>query len=101
MGIIHNQLCFTLSIGAPVGGAWSRFAGAWRLDGSVAITAILVCVLGFMVLYPIGTVVNMSFKPDGLDSIWSLDAWGRAWNEPGLVVSDADRIDCFPPTSGG
>jgi hypothetical protein len=22
-------------------------------------------------------------------------------DEPGLVVTDADRIDCFPPTSGG
>jgi hypothetical protein len=22
-------------------------------------------------------------------------------DEPGLVASDADRIDCFPPTSGG
>ena len=21
--------------------------------------------------------------------------------EPGLTVTDADRIDCFPPTSGG
>jgi hypothetical protein len=22
-------------------------------------------------------------------------------DEPGLVVTDADRVDCFPPTSGG
>ena len=22
-------------------------------------------------------------------------------DEPGLTVTDADRIDCFPPTSGG
>jgi hypothetical protein len=22
-------------------------------------------------------------------------------DEPDLVVTDADRIDCFPPTSGG
>lgn len=22
-------------------------------------------------------------------------------DEPGLVVTDADRIDCFPPSSGG
>ncbi len=22
-------------------------------------------------------------------------------DEPGLVVTDTDRIDCFPPTSGG
>ncbi len=22
-------------------------------------------------------------------------------DEPGLVVSDTDRVDCFPPTSGG
>jgi iron(III) transport system permease protein len=72
---------------APIGGAWSRLANAWKLDGSATITAILVCVFGFMVLYPIGTVIGMSFKPGGLDSVWSMAAWGRAWSEPGLVTS--------------
>ena len=77
----------------PLGGARSRFANAWRLDGSATITAILVCVFGFMVLYPIGTVVNMSFKPGGLDAVWSLAAWGRAWAEPGLVTSIVNTLE--------
>jgi len=87
-----------LRTGAPTGGARSRFLGAWRMDGSAGITALLVCVFGFMVLYPIGTVVNMSFKPEGLDSVWSLAAWGRAWSEPGLVTSIINTLEVVAVT---
>src|ERR1044072_2949274 len=89
-----------LRTSAPTGVAWSRTLGAWRPDGSAGITAILVLILGFMVLYPIGTVVNMSFKPDGLDSMWSLAAWSRAWNEPGLMASIWNTLKVVAATQG-
>jgi iron(III) transport system permease protein len=62
-------------------------AGPWRVEPSTLFTAALVCVLGFLVLYPIVTVISMSLRPDGLDGPLGLETWPRAMAEPGLVVS--------------
>jgi len=73
---------------APSPGALSRIVGSWRADGSAGLTLLLLCVLGFLVLYPIGTVISISLHPDAVnEGRVGLGAWTQAFAEPGLLLS--------------
>ena len=55
-------------------GAFDRIVRAWRMDRSQFPVALMVLVLGFLVLYPIGSVVFNSLVPGTAFS-------GRGWAE--------------------
>ncbi|MGE0747280.1 MAG: ABC transporter permease [Rhodospirillales bacterium] len=74
------------------GQAYARIVRAWRAHGGEAPIVLLVLVLGFLVLYPIGSVVLNSVIPGGaLDSV-GIAAWGTAFADPGLAESIVNTL---------
>lgn len=58
----------------------------WRAEKTTILLTPLVVVLGFLVLYPIGTLLVESFSAPAGDAR-SLSAWQRAFAEPGMSVA--------------
>jgi iron(III) transport system permease protein len=56
---------------------------------SLFIMATLLIVFGFWVIYPIFLTLVTSFNTAafGLDPVWGLDNWRKAWSEPGVLAS--------------
>ena len=50
---------------------------------------------------PIADALRMIGVPAADIAVLGLNGEVVRIDEPGLTVTDADRIDCFPPTSGG
>jgi iron(III) transport system permease protein len=70
-----------------IGAAWTRSWMALRADPSAGLTLLLVLILGFLVLYPIGTVIAVSLVPDAVEGAVSSEAWQQAMSQPGLTRS--------------
>jgi len=53
------------------------------------IMAALIIGFGFWIIYPIFLTLLMSFNaaPLGMDPVWTLQNWGKAWADPGLLSS--------------
>ncbi|NQU68954.1 MAG: iron ABC transporter permease [Rhodospirillales bacterium] len=82
------------------GGAYARIVNAWRIDRSHWPLVILVLVLGFMVLYPIGAVVINSMLPDSTFAGMGMGVWAAAFSEPGMVEAITNTFKVVVMTQG-
>lgn len=65
----------------------SRLVDTWRMDRPQIMVGLLVLVLGFLVLYPIGSVVINSLVPGSVFEGGGLAVWKEAFSQPGMVRS--------------
>ena len=86
--------------GVAADGAYARIVRAWRIDRSRLPLVLLVLVLGFMVLYPIGAVVINSVLPDSTFGGMGLGVWNAAFAEPGMVVAITNTLKVVAVTQG-
>lgn len=69
----------------------SWLATIWRQNRTSILMTILVLVLGFMVIYPIGSVVISSFLDDTTGAV-TLGAWQGAFLQPGMLQSVLNTV---------
>ncbi len=75
--------------GLPGLARWARFAVLWRAQ---ILTGLLLATVAFLVLYPIGTVVMLTFLPNELSGVFGTIPWYRAFEEPGMTQSVLNTI---------
>jgi len=68
---------------------WARFA---LMSRAQILTALLLGSVAFLVLYPIGTVVMLTFLPSDLSGVFGNIPWYRAFEEPGMTQSVINTI---------
>ena len=78
----------------------ARIARTWRAAAGQYPIAVLVLVLGFLVLYPIGAVVFNSLLAGGPGEAVGFSAWQEAFREPGLVRSITNTFKVQLVTQG-
>jgi len=66
-------------------GVYERIVRSWRMDRSQFPLALLVLVLGFLVLYPIGSVIFNSLVPGTTFSGRGWAEWSAAFGDAGMV----------------
>jgi iron(III) transport system permease protein len=74
-----------------VGGV-ARLARLTRLGRAHILIALLLAAVAFLVLYPIGTVVLLTFLPSDLSSVFGTIPWYRAFEEPGMTQSVLNTV---------
>ena len=75
--------------GIPTLARWARFAMVQRAQ---ILTGLLLAAVAFLVLYPIGTVVMLTFLPHELSAVFGTIPWYRAFEEPGMTQSVLNTI---------
>ena len=90
----------TTPAGEATNRAYARIARAWRVDRSHLPLVILVLVLGFTVLYPLGAVVINSVLPDSTFGGLGLGVWSAAFAEPGMVEAITNTLKVVAWTQG-
>lgn len=86
--------------GEAVNRACALIARKWRVDRSQLPMIILVLILGFTVLYPLGAVVMNSILPDSTFGGLGLGVWGAAFSEPGMVEAITNTLKIVAWTQG-
>jgi iron(III) transport system permease protein len=83
-------------------GGWPSPLGwlvdAWRFDRAKLVIGLLVLVLGFVVLYPIGSVIYIGLHPAGGDAPAGFGAWTEAFREPGMLTSILNTVKVVSAT---
>lgn len=90
----------TTQAGEATNRAYARIARAWRVDRSHLPLVILVLILGFTVLYPLGAVVINSVLPDSTFGGLGLGVWSAAFAEPGMVEAITNTLKVVAWTQG-
>ncbi len=70
--------------------AWV-FRRLYMARGEIVAAAVFAAV-AFLVLYPIGTVVYLTFVPNELSGVFGTIPWYRAFSEPGMLQSVLNTI---------
>ena len=93
----------------PVGGP-SKPLGAGDAAGLVRLArantaqiliALVVLAVAFLVLYPIGTVIGLTFFPDSTTGgVFGTIPWQRAFEEPGMLASVVNTLKVVAATQG-
>lgn len=79
---------------------YGRIVRAWRMDRSQFPMAILVFVLGFLVLYPIGAVLVNSLVPGTTFGGMGLSDWAETFADAGMVESIVNTIKVVVAVQG-
>ena len=83
--------------GAGAGGGALRL---WRANATSILVALLVCAVAFLVLYPIGTIVQLTFFSDNPNQLFGTIPWQRAFDEPGVLHSVINTLKVIAATQG-
>ena len=74
----------------PSGAAW--LLRRLSMARAEVVTAFVFAAVAFLVLYPIGTVIFLTFLPNSLSDVFGTIPWYRAFAEPGMLQSVANTI---------
>ena len=59
----------------------------YRAHTAQILLVVVACVVAFLVLYPIGTIIELTFFGDNPDQLFGTIPWQNAFQEPGMVTS--------------
>jgi iron(III) transport system permease protein len=90
----------TRAISVGGAGAGGGVLGIWRLHSGAILVALVVAVVAFLVLYPIGTIVQLTFFSENPNQVFGTIPWQRAFDEPGMARSVVNTLKVVGATQG-
>ena len=83
----------TLSLGEARASGLAWLLRRLRMDRAEIATGIVFAAVAFLVLYPIGSVVYLTFLPNSMAAVFGTIPWYRAYAEPGMLQSVINTIE--------
>jgi iron(III) transport system permease protein len=77
----------TRAIPAGEAGLGPPLLRLYRAHTAQILLAVVAAVVAFLVLYPIGTIIELTFWGDNPNQVFGTIPWHRAFEEPGMVTS--------------
>ena len=86
----------------PVGdaGVGTGFLRLYRAHTAQVLLFVVLCAVAFLVLYPIGTIVHLTFFGENALGVFGTIPWQRAFEEPGMVKSILNTLKVVAATQG-